>query len=327
MNQTSSKTSSRAFSKKSLADIVISAMMLALALAIKGVSELIPFSNLPYGGSITIILVPLCLVGLLCGPVWGTVVPILFSVFNFFWDGVASWTPNTNAVIITLFLDYIIAFGVCGLSSLFRKLFFKKKAWAPLVAVLVCGLLRLVSHFFSGVIVWNNIWDYEGPVNMDWSKGGITYSLVYNTSYMIPTIILSLIVIAFLMKPLYTLFSMPLLQSLKPRSMKDDKEEVDTLPSYRILSYIFASIFALADILSMIPQLKMNYLGYFVMPLALASLVYEIYRVIKMKKEKQQIQVADILMIVVFVLLLALSIVGVVSRYSYGASFYPVEGE
>ena len=327
MNQTSSKTSSRAFSKKSLADIVISAMMLALALAIKGVSELIPFSNLPYGGSITIILVPLCLVGLLCGPVWGTVVPILFSVFNFLWDGVVSWTPNTNAVIITLFLDYIIAFGVCGLSSLFRKPFFKKKAWAPLVAVLVCGLLRLVSHFFSGVIVWNNIWDYEGPVNMDWSKGGITYSLVYNTSYMIPTIILSLIVIAFLMKPLYTLFSMPLLQSLKPRSMKDDKEEVDTLPSYRILSYIFASIFALADILSMIPQLKMNYLGYFVMPLALASLVYEIYRVIKMKKEKQQIQVADILMIVVFVLLLALSIVGVVSRYSYGASFYPVEGE
>ena len=162
---------------------------------------------------------------------------------------------------------------------------------------------------------------------MDWSKGGITYSLVYNTSYMIPTIILSLIVIAFLMKPLYTLFSMPLLQSLKPRSMEDDKEEVDTLPSYRILSYIFASIFALADILSMIPQLKMNYLGYFVMPLALASLVYEIYRVIKMKKEKQQIQVADILMIVVFVLLLALSIVGVVSRYTYGASFYPVEGE
>lgn len=320
MNQTSSTSSSRSFSKKSLADIVISAMMLALALAIKGISQLIPFSNLPYGGSITIILVPLCLVGLLCGPVWGIVVPVLFSVFNFLWDGVSSWTANTSAVILTLFLDYIVAFGFCGISSLFRKPFFEKKAYAPLLAVLLSGILRLISHFFSGVIVWNNIWDYEGPIVMDWSKAGITYSLVYNTSYMIPTIILSLLVMAYLLKPMYSLFSMPLMQSLKPKSVISSDENDDKLPSYRLLSFIFAFLFLAGSILALIPQLKMNYLGYFVAPLSLASFVYEIVHMIRHRKEK--IELYDILMIIVFFILLALAIVGILSRYTYGASFY-----
>ncbi len=323
MNQTSSSSTSRSFSKKSLADIVISAMMLALALAIKGVSQLIPFSNLPYGGSITIILVPLCLVGLLCGPVWGIVVPVLFSVFNFLWDGVSSWTANTSAVILTLFLDYIVAFGLCGVSSFFRKPFFEKKAYAPLLAVLLAGILRLISHFFSGVIVWNNIWDYEGPIVMDWSKGGITYSLVYNTSYMIPTIILSLLVMAYLLKPMYTLFSMPLFQSLKPKSVKEVSEDNDNLPSYRILSYIFAGLFLVGDILSLIPQLKMNYLGYFVAPLALFSLVYEIIHMVK--KGKDGIAWTDIMMIVIFTILLGLGILGILSRYTYGNAFYVTE--
>lgn len=320
MKDTSSTTSSRSFSKKSLADIVISAMMLALALAIKGISQLIPFSNLPYGGSITIILVPLCLVGLLCGPVWGIIVPVLFSVFNFLWDGVSSWTANTSAVILTLFLDYIVAFGFCGISSLFRKPFFEKKAYAPLLAVLLSGILRLVSHFFSGVIVWNNIWDYEGPIVMDWSKAGITYSLVYNTSYMIPTIILSLLVMAYLLKPMYTLFSMPLMQSLKPKSLETTDVKEDKLPSYRLLSFIFAFLFLAGTVLSLIPQLKMNYLGYFVAPLSLASTVYEIVRLIRNRKEK--IEIYDILMIIVFMMILALSILGILSRYTYGASFY-----
>ncbi len=320
MKDTSSTSSSRSFSKKSLADIVISAMMLALALAIKGISQLIPFSNLPYGGSITIILVPLCLVGLLCGPVWGIIVPVLFSVFNFLWDGVSSWTANTSAVILTLFLDYIVAFGFCGISSLFRKPFFEKKAYAPLLAVLLSGILRLVSHFFSGVIVWNNIWDYEGPIVMDWSKAGITYSLVYNTSYMIPTIILSLLVMAYLLKPMYTLFSMPLMQSLKPKSLETTDVKEDKLPSYRLLSFIFAFLFLAGTVLSLIPQLKMNYLGYFVAPLSLASTVYEIVRLIRNRKEK--IEIYDILMIIVFMMILALSILGILSRYTYGASFY-----
>ncbi len=320
MKDTSSTSSSRSFSKKSLADIVISAMMLALALAIKGISQLIPFSNLPYGGSITIILVPLCLVGLLCGPVWGIIVPVLFSVFNFLWDGVSSWTANTSAVILTLFLDYIVAFGFCGISSLFRKPFFEKKAYAPLLAVLLSGVLRLVSHFFSGVIVWNNIWDYEGPIVMDWSKAGITYSLVYNTSYMIPTIILSLLVMAYLLKPMYTLFSMPLMQSLKPKSLETTDVKEDKLPSYRLLSFIFAFLFLAGSVLSLIPQLKMNYLGYFVAPLSLASTVYEIVRLIRNRKEK--IEIYDILMIIVFMMILALSILGILSRYTYGASFY-----
>ncbi len=320
MKDTSSTSSSRSFSKKSLADIVISAMMLALALAIKGISQLIPFSNLPYGGSITIILVPLCLVGLLCGPVWGIIVPVLFSVFNFLWDGVSSWTANTSAVILTLFLDYIVAFGFCGISSFFRKPFFEKKAYAPLLAVLLSGILRLVSHFFSGVIVWNNIWDYEGPIVMDWSKAGITYSLVYNTSYMIPTIILSLLVMAYLLKPMYTLFSMPLMQSLKPKSLETTDVKEDKLPSYRLLSFIFAFLFLAGTVLSLIPQLKMNYLGYFVAPLSLASTVYEIVRLIRNRKEK--IEIYDILMIIVFMMILALSILGILSRYTYGASFY-----
>lgn len=316
------KHSTRSRAKKSLSQVVISAMMLALAVVIKAIAELIPFSNLPYGGSITIILVPLALAGLFCGPIWGTVVAIAFSGINFLWDGVMSWTPNTNAVIITLFLDYIVAFGVIGLSSLFRRSFFRKNPWAPLLAVLSTGLLRLVSHFFSGIIVWNQIWDYEGPVKMNWTASGITYSLIYNCSYMIPTILLSMLVMLFLLRPLYLTFDMPVVAVLKPKGMETTGEKEYKMPSYRLLSYLFAGIFFLLGLLSVIPQLKMNWLGYFAGPLSLALFGYELFLLIKNGKRKQGLDIRNLVMLITFILLVAFSVVGILSRYTYGVTFY-----
>ncbi len=326
MNKAESITnhSTRSRAKKSLSQVVISAMMLALAVVIKAIAELIPFSNLPYGGSITIILVPLVLAGLFCGPIWGTVVAIAFSGINFLWDGVMSWTPNTNAVIITLFLDYIVAFGVIGLSSLFRRSFFRKNPWAPLLAVLSTGLLRLVSHFFSGVIVWNQIWDYEGPVTMNWSVSGITYSLAYNCSYMIPTILLSMLVMLFLLRPLYITFNMPVVAVLKPKGLETTEGKEYKMPSYRLLSYAFAGIFLILGILASVPQLKMNWLGYFAGPLSLTLFGYELYLFIKGRKAKEPIDAINVIMLVVFLLLVALAVLGIISRFTYGASSYVV---
>ncbi|MBO4920227.1 MAG: energy-coupled thiamine transporter ThiT [Erysipelotrichaceae bacterium] len=74
-------------------------------------------------------------------------------------------------------LDYLIAYSVYGLASLFPnwKYFYS--------GVLITSALRLLSSTLSGTLLW------ETPL---WA------SLVYNASYMIPTTICAIIVVPLL---------------------------------------------------------------------------------------------------------------------------------
>ena len=74
-------------------------------------------------------------------------------------------------------LDYLIAYSVYGLASLFPnfKYFYS--------GVIVTSVLRLLSSTLSGTLLW------ETPL---WA------SLVYNASYMIPTTICAIIVVPLL---------------------------------------------------------------------------------------------------------------------------------
>ncbi len=74
-------------------------------------------------------------------------------------------------------LDYLIAYAVYGLASLFPnwKYFYS--------GVIVTSILRLLSSTLSGTLLW------ETPL---WA------SLVYNASYMIPTTVCAIIVVPLL---------------------------------------------------------------------------------------------------------------------------------
>ena len=141
--------------------LVVSAMMVALGTAISWLCEMIPFLNLPFGGTITIAsLLPIVLVGYLYGPAWGFGSAFVYSLLQMLigYQTVAGlFTPSsdsymgvTNALMILL-LDYILAFTSVGLSSLFRKM-------KPLPALVVGSIVGLfacyVFHVISGAIFY-----------------------------------------------------------------------------------------------------------------------------------------------------------------------------
>ena len=86
---------------------------------------------------------------------------------------------------IQVLLDYPVAFGCLGLAGALRKKY-------PLIGVGVGMAGRFFSHFVSGIVYFA---DYA-PEGMN----PIIYSAVYNGSYILPELTISLIIISILLK-------------------------------------------------------------------------------------------------------------------------------
>lgn len=306
--------------KRQLSSLVISSMMLALTVAIKFIVELIPFLNFPMGGQISIVMVPLIITALYCGCGWGFFDAIAYSLINFFIDGVISWTTNSLAIFLTLLFDYFIPYGCIGFVGLFKKLFYQKKVWVPAVATISVSVVRLISHFFSGVIVWNQIWDGTGDMILDFTPAGVIYSLSYNAGYMIPTAIICTLVMMMLLKPMYIVMDLNVVQAIKPYNLDSESKfklpkMLDLIPYYELIIYIIA-------ILSAIPQIKCCGIGYVSMVSGLGLIAYQIYDLIKCVKQTKEKMMLRIIYLSITVIGFALSIVGITSMYGYGKDIY-----
>jgi len=159
--------------KKSFVNVralVESSLLVAIGFILSYVSHLIGL-RMPQGGSFTLLsMLPLLTIGLRHGLKWGLGSGFVYACLQMLQE---FWFPPTATVsgyIAVVMLDYIVAFTVLGLSGLFRG-----KRYGLLYAAPLCCLLRFLSHFASGVIIWN-IYAGESPVWL--------YSLVYNGSFM-----------------------------------------------------------------------------------------------------------------------------------------------
>lgn len=320
------ETPSRTRAQKALYCLVISSMMLSLSIVIKEITKLIPFFNMPRGGSISLVMVPLVLVGLYCGPIYGIGVPLLFSVYNFFRDGVSSWTPNVPAVLLSLLLDYLIAFGIIGISSLFRKPFYEKKSWAPIAAMTISCLLRFLSHFFSGIIIFNNLYDYKGPMTPDWTIGGVTFSTIYNGSYMLPTMLLGIVILALMMKPLFATLDLRIVKTLAPKNLTITKGDTfnDSLASgINLAKALCVGTDLLISILTIIPIMKFGLVAYATLVLSVALVAVEIRFLITDIKKKDTRQILFDATILCFALVsLVLSCLSIAFVYTRYYDFY-----
>ena len=103
-----------------------------------------------------------------------------------------------------VFLDYIFPYMFVGLAGLFKPLFDKaqtkqsKIMWL-LVGTLVGGLLKLLSHYLSGVIFFSD------PEGFAWkfTKNAFLYSFIYNFAFTGPSILITamLLIIVYLTAP------------------------------------------------------------------------------------------------------------------------------
>ncbi|MFA6829777.1 MAG: energy-coupled thiamine transporter ThiT [Bacilli bacterium] len=321
---TQENVSSRKSSSKGITQITICSMMLALAFVLAIAVKYIPGMHFANGGSISVAMVPLALVSFYCGPLWGTFIGMAFGALDMVLDGgfVYNW--------VSIFLDYIFAFGFAGICSVFRKQFYERKIWSLVAGMSVFGILRFLCSFLSGCIVWNGLngeENYTGFLSSlipDFSSGSITYSLSYNAGYMLPSIALSIIILVLLASPVFTTLSNSRIRSLYDGEITPSKElKLDQ----KILSTIYLSVSLLIAVLSTIPALKISFIGYFSLVFSLSLIVYCLVNYHRASKTPET-SVKDkysLLFILLSFIPIAVSILGIISYYTYGSAVYLAE--
>jgi thiamine transporter len=150
----------------------------AVMVALAYVLNMIKIFHLPQGGSVTLgSMIPILLIAFRHGLSMGASTGVVFGLVQLAFEGYI-FHP------VQVLLDYPIAFGVLSLAALFKK--------QPMFGVVVGLAGRFLAHFISGFVFFG-IYAPEG-----WSP--IVYSAVYNGSYIIPEMIISMIFIYLLIQ-------------------------------------------------------------------------------------------------------------------------------
>lgn len=160
--------------------LTVSAVMIALGAAL----SMVRVFELPLGGSVTLLsMLPVCTIAICYGTRWGLTCSILYAFAQIGLDmgKLMGYGMTASIWIGCLVFDYIIAFGGLGIAGLFSK----KGTFGICSGVFLALLVRFISHFISGAILFG-VFAPEG-----WNV--YFYSLCYNGSYMLPELIFTMI--------------------------------------------------------------------------------------------------------------------------------------
>ena len=149
--------------------------------------------EMPWGGSVTLAMIPLMVYAVRWGLGPGLLAGLVFGILQFIFDGgfSISWQSMIG--------DYLIAFTVLGLAGLAAR-----KRNGVITGTIIGGLARFLVHFVVGATVWAAYMPDEFfglKMHSPWF-----YSCLYNLAYMLPNIVICLIVLAFLNIPLGNYF-------------------------------------------------------------------------------------------------------------------------
>lgn len=154
------------------AKLTTAALMVALAMIL----DQIKLFEMPQGGSITLFgTLPIIALGYLLGTSWGLLGGAVTGLLNLMFGGYVIHP-------VQLFLDYILAFAVMGLSGLVRD---KKNGLTK--GYLLGVFCRYICAVLSGVIFFGEY----APENFN----ALTWSLWYNFTYLAVEGLMTIIVI------------------------------------------------------------------------------------------------------------------------------------
>ncbi len=156
--------------KKTLLPLTETAILIALAAVLELVFKNFLILKMPQGGSVSIAMLPIMLVGFRHGVRYGFAAGLCFAVINFIFDGLV-WHWGS------IIFDYLLAFVLLGVTG-----FFKNKAnkyWFFLLGILLACTLRYLMHSFSGVLFFGE-YAPEKYQNAVWLYSFIIYNLGYN---------------------------------------------------------------------------------------------------------------------------------------------------
>jgi thiamine transporter len=161
------------------------------------ICDFIPFW--PNGGSVGIAMVPIFILsirrGVLPGLLGGLILGLLDMIDGVWISPVAG--DSIFLAFLCILLDYILGWTLVGLAGIFSKKIKEAKdnkslsKWA-IISIITGGFARLFIVFLSGSILWSKGTEILGiTVDLPWAL----YSLLYNSSYLIPSILLCIAVI------------------------------------------------------------------------------------------------------------------------------------
>lgn len=175
--------------------LVEGSIMLALAYVL----SLVPVWKMPFGGSVTAgSMIPIIIFAIRWGLKPGLLVGFAFGLLNL--------TQNPYIVHpAQLVLDYPLAFTLLGLAGVFHSNIKEgiqhgdntKLVKYALFATILGFIGRYISHVISGIVFFGE-YAPEG-------QSILMYSLVYNSTYLLPDMIVALFVISIVIKPIMNL--------------------------------------------------------------------------------------------------------------------------
>ncbi len=160
---------------------------IAISVAIAVVCSFIKLWEMPQGGSVSLTMIPLLLISIRRGCAAGTIAGGIYGLLSMLLSGVV-YHPAS------IVLDYLLAYGLLGIAGFFGK------NLKGIIAGSCAGVAgRFVSSLVSGAVLFA---EYAPEGQNPW-----IYSLIYQASYMIPELIISVAVLVFLYKKAGILFS------------------------------------------------------------------------------------------------------------------------
>ena len=114
--------------------------------------------------------------------------------------GTVAYVPDPLGIVLCILLDYIFAFTALGVAGIFTKKRFFQNDKVNLYTGVTLGsflamLLRFVFHVLSGAVVWYSITKAGAWNDAVFRYGKWAYSLVYNATFMVPEMILTMIAV------------------------------------------------------------------------------------------------------------------------------------
>jgi thiamine transporter len=139
--------------------------------------------QMPNGGSLGLGTLAILVAAYHLGWKEGVVVGLISIPLQILSSGTLWFTPTWP--LIGLLLDYVVPFGVYGLTPLIKDF----KVWKVKipVGIIAVNLIRAFSHTLAGAYLW-----VESAAG---SLGAWSFSATYNLTYMIPTMILGAILV------------------------------------------------------------------------------------------------------------------------------------
>lgn len=154
-------------------------LFIALAVVLEVLTMAITsWMRMPQGGKfISLGMIPLIAFSLMYGVKWGMVLGFAFGVIYYQLDPFGiHW--------IQIILDYGVAFSMVGLAGIFKG---SAGGWKIYAGIIIANMGRLAVHYLSGMIFFK---EYVPTASNPW-----IYSLTYNATYMLPTMIVCLILV------------------------------------------------------------------------------------------------------------------------------------